>query len=130
MTEFCNPEDQKIFECLDNFDFSGVPGAQGLKNELYLALVRALGYCSHCTAYARGTSRCSTLGVLTGGFERCSDFEPNETEEESAFAIMSKDFREEQERRLDLARIRKYHKMPRKPHKEVRPKRVKDESIS
>ena len=45
-------------------------------------------------------------------YERCSNFESVPNEDESAFDIMSEDFRREQQNLNNFARIRKYSRRP------------------
>jgi hypothetical protein len=112
MIEFNNSEDQGVWACLEDFDFNNYPDYSKLRIELYLALIKSIGYCGSCTAFTKQTGYCSTLKIFTNAFERCSDFDAVEEESESAFDIMSEEFRREQENLNNFAKIRKYQRRP------------------
>jgi hypothetical protein len=118
MIEFNNQEDQNIWSCLEDFDFSEHQDVSKLRIELYLSIMKSIGTCGSCVNFNKGESFCNFLQTATSSVERCSDFVPVEHEAESAFEIMSEEFRREQENLSSFSKIRKYQRMPRKPHKE------------
>jgi hypothetical protein len=126
MIEFNNQEDKNIWSCLEDFDFNEHPDVSKLRIELYLSLIKSIGTCGQCVYYKKDESFCSLLSTKTAAFERCSDFTPVEHEDESAFEIMSEEFRREQENLNSFSKIRKYQRQPRKPHKEEKPNTSKD----
>jgi hypothetical protein len=126
MIEFNNQEDQNIWSCLEDFDFSEYPDVSKLRIELYLSIMKSIGTCSRCVNFDKSASFCRLLSFSTASFERCSDFSPVEQEDEGAFEIMSEEFRREQENLNNFSRIRKYQRMPRKPHKEEKTDVSKD----
>jgi hypothetical protein len=130
MIEFSNSEDQNLWSCLEDFDFSEHTDVSKLRIELYLSVIKSIGYCGRCSHFNKIDSKCNLLGILTSSYDRCSDFSQAETEEENAFDVMSEEFRREQENLSNFGKIRKYQRMPKKPHKEDKPeKKEKDESI-
>jgi hypothetical protein len=118
MVEFNNNEDQNIWSCLEDFEFSDNQDVSKLRVELYLALIKSIGCCGSCVNFSKADSFCSLLLFNTSSYERCSDFERVEEETDSAFDIMSEEFRREQENLSSFTKIRKYQRMPHRPHKE------------
>ena|SRR5882724_5979111 len=122
MLEFNNIEDQNIWSCLEDFPLNDYPDLTKLRIELYLSLIKSIGYCGRCEWFNKSESYCNLLHFKTAAHERCSDFEAVENEDENAFDIMSEKFRKEQENLNNFSKIRKYQRMPRKPHKEEKAK--------
>ena len=118
MLDFSNMEDQNIWSCLEDFPFNDHSDISKLRIDLYLAIMKSIGTCGRCSSFNKQDSFCNALKIHTGVTERCSDFTPVEHEDESAFDIMSEAFRREQENLNSFSKIRKYARMPKKPHKE------------
>ena len=112
MVEFNNNEDQNIWSCLEDFDFSGNADVSKLRIDLYLALIKAIGSCGSCVNFNKADSFCNFLKFKTSSYERCSDFERIEEETDSAFDIMAEEFTRDQENLKSFSKIRKYQRRP------------------
>lgn len=112
MIEFNNDEDRNLWSSLEDFKFEDFSNISNLRIELYLALIKSMGYCGKCKYYNKQSNFCSLLETKLSPYERCSNFESVPNEDESAFDIMSEDFRREQQNLNNFARIRKYSRRP------------------
>ncbi len=128
MIEFSNQSDMNVWSVLEDFDFDEYPDICKLRVELYLAIIKSIGYCGSCTYYNKQGSHCSLLDTKLSSYERCSNFNKVEQETESAFDVMSEEFRREQENLSSFAKIRKYQRRPNIIRKDD-PKPIKEDKL-
>lgn len=118
--ENLNEEDKKIWAVLSDFNFyefvdhEELRPESDLRHDLFKTLVKALGKCSKCTAFIPDRSFCSVLKTSTGPNERCSDFEAVETEDKTAFDIMTEDYQEAERIKATEPAILKYKRNKKK----------------
>jgi hypothetical protein len=105
---FNNDEDEKIWNILESFDFSKNKNHSSLRKILYNKIIREIGICNDCSSFINKDNTCSLLKIKTGSTDRCCDFERRETEELTAFDVMSEQFTEGQKLRETLAKNAKY----------------------
>lgn len=106
--EILNDEDSRIWAALETFDFDGFKTDSELRVALYTKISEVIGRCQGCSSFNRRTSWCKLLSQFTGCSDRCSDFDPRESEDAAAFDVMVEPFVEEQKRAADAVKINKY----------------------
>lgn len=102
-----NEEDKKIWEVLENFDFSQAKKAS-FKVKLMEAILGKIGNCKGCIYYAPESCECSVLKTKTSPGDRCSYFEKAEEEDKPAFQIMNEEHEEGERLKSVEATILKY----------------------
>jgi hypothetical protein len=113
-----NEEDRNLWSAIETFDFDDYGNMAQLRVELFKEILKKIGTCSQCASFVKSNNYCKTLKITTGAQERCSDFDSRDEETETPFAIMNEDHMRQQEYLKTMPLIKKYVRMPTKPHKE------------
>ena len=108
MPSFHNDEDKKIWAAIEAFQFDKIKNISAMRRELYDEIIKKIGYCKECNFFSKENNICSLLKIRTGNTDRCGDFDPVETEDMSAFEVMTETFTEHQKMMEEATRINRY----------------------